>query len=184
VSDSLFQHWNTIDDSSTVRESRRRGSPTLEEWTSVLHLSTMWRFQKIRSRAINAMGSISMDLVDKIVIARKYDVSAWLVSALSALVQREKSVDFSEGNKLGLDWVLKVAELRDGSTRATTTSTCPHCNYTGPRCCNSCYSTANRCGLCHTQLNAAATTSSKGKDDLSDKIRKAFGLEHTLDDSA
>jgi hypothetical protein len=168
--------------SSTVR-AQRCDSLTLEEWTSVLHLSTMWQFQKIRATAINAMGSVSMDLVDKIVIARKFDVSTWLVPALNALVQRDKSLDFLEGTRLGMDWVLKVAELRDGDigTGTTTTRTCQYCNHTGPPRCNSCSSTtANRCGSCNTQLTAATATSAGGNRrnvDHSDKIRKAFGLE-------
>jgi hypothetical protein len=184
-----------MNNSSTVRESQRRDSLTLEEWTSVLHLSTMWQFQKIRAIAINAMGSVSMDLVDKIVIARKFDVSTWLVPALNQLVQREKSIDFLEGNRLGMGWVLKVAELRDGDIRTdeTTTRTCQNCSHTGPPRCNSCNSTtANRCSSCNHHLNVAATTSAglggkRSNMDHSDEIRKAFGLErrgpHSWDDS-
>jgi hypothetical protein len=141
----------------------------------------MWQFKNIRTIAINTIGNVSMDLVDKIVIARKFDVSAWLVPALNQLVQREKSIDFLEGNKLGMDWVLKVAELRDGDIRAV--RTCQHCNHTGPPRCNSCNSTtANRCGSCNTQLPvaAAAASSEGGKRshvDYSDQIRTAFGLD-------
>jgi hypothetical protein len=125
-----------------------------------------------------------MDLVDKIVITRKFNMSMWLVPALNALVQHEKSHDFLEGTRLGMDWVLKVVELRDGDSGmgTTTTCTCQYCNHTGPPCCNSCSSmTANRCGSCNTQLTAAMATSVGGNRrnvHHSDKIWKAFGLAH------
>jgi len=86
-----------------------------EEWTSVLELSTMWQFKDIRARAIKTLESLtlSMDPVDKIIIARKFDVSPWLVTSLHALVEREEPLDLSEGNRLGMEWVLKVAEIRE-----------------------------------------------------------------------
>ena len=82
----------------------------------------MWQFQGIRAKAIKALGSqtLSMDLVDKIVIARKFSVSSWLVPSLQALVQREKPLDLSEGNRLGLEWALKVAEIREYGTLLAT----------------------------------------------------------------
>jgi hypothetical protein len=44
-------------------------------------------------------------------MAGKFDVSSWLVPSLQALIQRKKPLDLSEGNRLGLEWVLKVAEV-------------------------------------------------------------------------
>ena len=102
---------------STFSDSRSCDLLSSEEWTSVLKLSTMWHFQDIRAKAIKALESptLSLDAVDKIVMARKYDISPWLVPSLHALVQREKPLDLSEGNRLGLEWVLKVAEVREYS---------------------------------------------------------------------
>jgi hypothetical protein len=148
-----------------------------EEWASVLKLSTMWEFQNIRARAIKALESptLSMDLVDKIVIARNFNVSAWLVPSLNALVQREKSLDLSEGNRLGLEWTLKVAELRERPSSPYLV--CPTCSYTGPTVCNLCHSAANRCGsaVCRQVVYAGGGT--RAGIDYCDKIRKIFGLE-------
>jgi len=160
---------------------------TPEEWTSVLKLSTMWQFQKIRATAIKTMEGQSMDLIDKIVIARRFDVSAWLVPTLNTLIQREKPIDLSEGDRLGMEWVLKVAEIREGDAVPTTQErTCQNgnCNYKGPPRCNSCSSTtANRCGSCSQYLAAVTTTSnSTGKRggrsnvDYSKNIQEVFGL--------
>jgi len=175
---------NTIDDVSISRDSQQRDSLTPEEWTSVLKLSSMWQFHKIRATAIKAMESLSMDLVEKIVIARKFDVSSWLVPSLNALVQREKPVDLLEGNRLGMEWVLKVAEVRECDASATPQApSCQNCSYKGPPRCNSCSSTTfNRCGSCNTYITIAAKAVSNvgGRGsrsaDYSEKIREVFGL--------
>ena len=101
-----------------------------------------------------------MDPIDKIVIARKFDVSTWLVPSLDALVQREKPLDLSEGNRLGLEWALKVAEVREYG--AVVKYTCQDCSYNGPY---------YICGNCHRRQD------SKSSIDYDDKIRKIFGLE-------
>ena len=122
----------------------------------------MWQFQDIRARAIKALESLtlSMDPIDKIVIARKFDVSTWLVPSLDALVQREKPLDLSEGNRLGLEWALKVAEVREYG--AVANHTCQDCSYSGP------YYT---CGSCRRRQD------SRSSIHYEDKIRKIFGLE-------
>jgi hypothetical protein len=157
---------------------------TAGEWTSVLKLSNMWQFHKIRATAIKKMEDLSMDLVDKIVVARRFDISAWLVPTLNALIQREKPIDFSEGTRLGMEWTLKVAEIRESDARdASQERTCTHCSYKGPARCNSCNDTAaNRCCSCDNYLAIAATSTNTGKRgerssvDYSTSIREVFGL--------
>jgi hypothetical protein len=163
-----------------LRDSQHLDLLTLEEWTSVLKLSSMWHFQKIRALAIKKMDGISMDLIDKINIARRFDILTWLVPTLNALVQREKPIDLLEGNRLGMEWVLKVAEVRERNV-ATQERTCTHCSYRGSPRCDSCNSTtANRCGSCNTYLPAA--TSDLGKRgarssiDFSKEIREVFDV--------
>jgi hypothetical protein len=144
----------------------------------VLKLSSMWQFHKIRATAIKNMETITMDLVDKIIIARRFDIPTWLVPTLNALIQRESPVGLSEGNRLGMEWVLKVAEVRE--ICATTNRACTNCSYTGPARCNNCSSTtANRCGSCSTYLPNATTTEKRGARsnvDYSTDIRAVFGL--------
>ena len=129
----------------------------------MLKLSSMWQFHKIRATAIKNMETITMDLVDKIVIARKFDIPTWLVPTLNALIQRESPVGLSEGNRLGMEWVLKVAEVRErGATTATQNRAC------------------SNCGSCSTYLsNATVTTGKRGAKsnvDYSTDIRAVFGL--------
>ena len=122
-----------------------------------------------------------LDLVDKVVIAQKFDISAWLVPTLNALVQREQMINMSDANRLGMDWVLKLAKVRETvAARTPQLRACTNCHHTGPPRCNSCSSVAaNRCGSCSTYLpdtlTQAAGTGSKG--DYTNDICKIFGLK-------
>ena len=147
----------------------------------MLKLSSMWHFHKIRTIAIKKMEGLSMDLIDKINIARRFDISAWLVPTLNALVQREKPIDLLEGNRLGMEWVLKVAEVRERNDTTPLERTCSNCSYKGAPRCNSCNSvTANRCGSCSTYLPAAPSNLGKrgarSDIDFSNDIREVFGI--------
>jgi hypothetical protein len=165
------------------RDSQQPDSFSPEEWTSVLKLSSMWQFHRIRATAIKNMETIAMDPIDKIVIARRFDIPTWLVPTLNALIQRESPVGLSEGNRLGMEWVLKVAEVRErGATTVTQNRACTICHHTGPARCNSCSSTtANRCGSCSNYLSNATTVTTEKRGarsnvDYSTDIREAFGL--------
>ena len=141
----------------------------------------MWQFQKIRVTAIKNMENMSMDWVDKVILAQRFDVSTWLVPTLNALAQREEIINLSEANRLGMDWVLKLAKVRERGVSSTPQyRTCTNCAYTGAPRCNSCSSTtANRCGSCSTQLPNSSAQNVPGagtKSDYSKDIREVFGL--------
>lgn len=86
----------------------------LEKWTSVLKLSTMWNLTTIRRLAIGAMTPLLVDPVQKIVLARNYDVDEWLLPGLNRLVQRAESLSLNDFHKLGPDIVIAVAAIREG----------------------------------------------------------------------
>lgn len=153
----------------------------------------MWQFQDIRTKAIKAMENptLGMDLdpVHKIVIARKFDVSSWLVPSLNALVQREKPLDLSDGVRLGMEWALKVAEAREcGATlvQGAPGPTCQYCPHRGAPLCSSSDKTIY-CGSCQNIISATPTNVVRTKGvgarggrtgvDYSDKIREIFKLE-------
>ena len=85
---------------------------------SVLKLATMWEFQKIRATAITKIERMPLDLVDKLVIAQKFDISAWVMPTLVELSHRKEMVSFSEANQLGMKWVLELAKLREAKLEA------------------------------------------------------------------
>ena len=115
-----------------------------------------------------------LDLVDKVIIAQRFDISAWLVPTLNALVQREEMINLSEANWLGMDWVLKLAKVREMGAFTPQHRTCKHCHHTGPPRCDSCSSTdADRCGSCSKKLPNPGTIT---KGDYSRGICEIFGL--------
>ncbi|KAH6908561.1 hypothetical protein BKA70DRAFT_1280195 [Coprinopsis sp. MPI-PUGE-AT-0042] len=58
-----------------------------DEWISVLKLSTIWQMDKIRKLAIEKLSIMNMLPLEKIVMAREYNVSKWLSEGASALVE-------------------------------------------------------------------------------------------------
>ena len=88
---------------------------SLDEWTHVLKLSTMWGFHELRYIAIDSMKPLlkSEDPVRRIVLARKYDVRVWLLPALHALARRPRSLQLHEVEPLGIATIVKIAEVRD-----------------------------------------------------------------------
>ncbi|KAI0760178.1 hypothetical protein C8Q74DRAFT_1294525 [Fomes fomentarius] len=89
--------------------------PTLEEWISILKLTTMWHFHGLRRTAIDRLTPLVQDgdPIQWIVLARKYDVHEWLLPALNALARRPRALQLHEVNSLGIATVVKMAEVRE-----------------------------------------------------------------------
>ncbi|KAJ3829682.1 hypothetical protein F5880DRAFT_1456999, partial [Lentinula raphanica] len=90
--------------------------PTLSfsEWTSILKLADMWCMDAIREHAISTMKDIpNVDPVDKVVVAKRYGVDAWLPSSLDAIIRRSQAWSEHDVERLGLSTVLKLVALRD-----------------------------------------------------------------------
>ena len=59
------------------------------------------------------MSRITIDVIDKIVLARDYNVSQWLLPSLSEYMQLGQPITFKDGNRLGLDYLVKIIQVRD-----------------------------------------------------------------------
>ncbi|KAG6327700.1 hypothetical protein ID866_11388 [Astraeus odoratus] len=94
---------------------------SIEEWTSVLKLSTTWEFKVTRQAAIDALDVLQIGPVDRVALARKYNIKSWLLPALNKLAQRPKPTSLEEAGRMGIDFALKLASVREGIT-ATHTS--------------------------------------------------------------
>jgi len=112
-------------------------SLTVPEWTSVLKLATMWEFGEIRKLAIRKMSQLTIDTVEKIVMARDYHVVEWLVPAINSIARRDEPMTLQDVNRLGWDYVLKIAQVRESFTMGKNVGYCRYCdNYIhggGPR---------------------------------------------------
>jgi len=87
---------------------------SIEEWASILHLAHKWSFAEVKQLAIRKLEALDVMPVDKAVWAFHYDVGRdWLATAYAALGARATPLTKAEGVRLGLDVVLKLAEVRE-----------------------------------------------------------------------
>ncbi|KZV76165.1 hypothetical protein PENSPDRAFT_680370 [Peniophora sp. CONT] len=84
---------------------------TVDEWMSVLKLSTMWCLDGLRARAISAADEgvaayAKKDrILDKILLAKQHRVSRWLIEGYEALGRRKTHLTPDERERLDLDTV-------------------------------------------------------------------------------
>ncbi|KAI0931580.1 hypothetical protein AcV5_004967 [Taiwanofungus camphoratus] len=86
---------------------------TVEEWTSILALATKWEFLGYRDLAIERLSQLASP-VDRILLARMYDVTPWLTPAYLELCKRDEALTFEEGVRLGMKDVVLLSEIRQG----------------------------------------------------------------------
>jgi len=86
---------------------------SVDEWTSVLKLSTKWEFRMLRLAAIDTLISLQIGPVERIVLARQYDIRHWMAPALNELAKRPQPLGLEEGIRLGLETALKLASVRE-----------------------------------------------------------------------
>jgi len=92
-----------------------------QEWSAVLKLSHQWEMSTIHQFAIEKMSSLAMDPVDKLALALKYNINVWIKPALNDLAKRSRPMTKRDVDLLGLDVVLRIAEVRESIVRCPTT---------------------------------------------------------------
>jgi len=92
---------------------------TLEEWTPVLRLSDQWNMTAVHQFAIEKMAVMSMDPVDRLALALEFDIKPWMMPALNALAQRPEPIVRRDIDKLRLDVVLQIVEVRESFHRSS-----------------------------------------------------------------
>jgi hypothetical protein len=105
-------------------------TPTLskDEWISVLKLANLWDFIEVRNLAIEQLTSYagSLDCIERILFARKFDVSAWLQSGYVELARRKAVVSAEEAGKIGWETALQICQLREAKTLSTSSGKNPY----------------------------------------------------------
>jgi hypothetical protein len=87
---------------------------TVEEWISILHLSTRWEFNDIRNLAIREIEHLDLTPVEKVVLSRQYDISSnWTLKAYTDLCERAKPINIHEARALGLETMVRISQLRE-----------------------------------------------------------------------
>ena len=90
---------------------------TKAKWITVLTLASEWGFYEVCRRAIIGLDERCkhkpMDVVDKAALASKFDIEEWQSDSYGPLVTRESPLTNEEGEKLGVDFVVKLAKARE-----------------------------------------------------------------------
>ncbi|KAI0354611.1 hypothetical protein OH77DRAFT_1425677 [Trametes cingulata] len=84
---------------------------TLDEWTSVLRITHRYEFDQHRALAIERLERLATP-VERIFLARTYDILHWLHDAYYDLCIREEPLTYDEGVRLGMQDVILLADLR------------------------------------------------------------------------
>jgi hypothetical protein len=91
---------------------------SLDEWISLLSISTRFNFDKVRQRAIREIDSSEryrgqLSPVDKIVLAKKFGVPSWLDPCYEALRDRPSGLNDEEAENLGAKTTNHIWKMRE-----------------------------------------------------------------------
>ncbi|KAG8895975.1 hypothetical protein FRB99_000236 [Tulasnella sp. 403] len=93
---------------------------TFQQWSSSLHLATMWHFDQVREFIIESLDNQirSIDPLDRIDVAIKCSVEKWLVPAYVALCTQEQPLSDSVGHRLGIVRFAALCRIRERRLQA------------------------------------------------------------------
>ncbi|KAF7356245.1 hypothetical protein MVEN_00956000 [Mycena venus] len=92
---------------------------TKDEWISVLKLSTQWWFLAARDLAIQQLNDRNdVTSVDRIVLARKYNVPTWLRMGYTDLARRDESISREEAEKIGWETAYQLGQVREAEIKS------------------------------------------------------------------
>ncbi|KAL1712972.1 hypothetical protein EV715DRAFT_277635 [Schizophyllum commune] len=85
---------------------------TSEEWLSILRLADKWRFTDLRAHALEMLKSTASP-IDRILIAREFDLPDWLLPAFIDLCRAPDPPSEAEAEHLGLSALVKIGRVRE-----------------------------------------------------------------------
>lgn len=100
-----------------IRPNLPSSSLTDVDWLSVLKLSTLWEFGKVREKAIAALSRGNMDPVEKVLNGKTYRVGELLLRGYMALVERSTSLSYEDAEKLGFEIAFRIGQKREEGYR-------------------------------------------------------------------
>ncbi|KDQ58997.1 hypothetical protein JAAARDRAFT_649979, partial [Jaapia argillacea MUCL 33604] len=89
----------------------RHVATTANEWIAILALATEWSFATIRTLAMRELFPLASP-IDKVIVGIRYDMKEWLNDAYIAICERPEALTRQEGERLGLDEVIKISKMR------------------------------------------------------------------------
>lgn len=92
---------------------------TLDEWSSILHLSTMYGFDSIRDFAIDRMSPLlGSDPLSRLVLGKKHRIRSWFKASCISFINRHEGPTHEEAEKMGLETAIKIYQTREPMLRS------------------------------------------------------------------
>jgi hypothetical protein len=88
---------------------------TIEDWTSILDLSTKWEFLSLRKEAIYQLSHIASP-IDRLALSHRFNVVSWRVPAFEIISKRPTPLTAGEASRLPIDDVTNISALREYNT--------------------------------------------------------------------
>lgn len=91
------------------------GLTSVAQWKAVLKVAQKFQSPAIRAMAVDRLNGLVLELspLDRMVIARQYDIEEWLVSALSGLAVRNTPLEYGEIKRMLPEDVARVTAARE-----------------------------------------------------------------------
>ena len=100
---------------------------SVEKWTEILDLAQRWVFKEVEQLCIRELQKLSIPPVEKIHIYQAFRIDrSLLAESFAKLTLRPETLNLEEGNKLGIETALQIAQARElsrGSNSGTKAST-------------------------------------------------------------
>ncbi|KAH9006322.1 hypothetical protein EDB86DRAFT_714490 [Lactarius hatsudake] len=86
----------------------------LEKWKLILKLAQQWGFAQVEKLCIRELENLLIPPVEKIELYQEFNINPSLLhTSFVTLTKRPEPLDVKEGNKLGLETSLKLAQARE-----------------------------------------------------------------------
>ncbi|KAF8632455.1 hypothetical protein AX15_001888 [Amanita polypyramis BW_CC] len=87
---------------------------SLEEWESVLKLSTLYEMAKVKAFSVEKMTPLLIESPTRqIYLSKTYDIKEWLALGVVRLANRTRPIDEEDVKIVGISDALKVCALRE-----------------------------------------------------------------------
>jgi hypothetical protein len=87
---------------------------TVDKWTEILALAQRWVFKEVEQLCIRELQKLSIPPIEKIQIYQAFHIDrSLLAESFAELTLRPEPLSLEEGNKLGIETALRIAQARE-----------------------------------------------------------------------
>ena len=86
---------------------------SLDEWKTVLKISSLLKADKLHDLAVRRLDASTTDPVTRLELAQNYGIKSWLREAYRSLATRATPLEVDEARRIGWSNALKLARIRE-----------------------------------------------------------------------